>query len=223
MATVGNFFASAFDQAIQGNINWPSHTINVALLTSTASPNLNTWVHYSDLTNEVAAGNGYSTGGAAISSKTHTITAANSWGVTWAASTAYNAGDLVIPAATNGLIYQCTIAGTSGASHPTWPTVVGDSVADNTATWTALGESIQVLSSAAVSWTVPASGSLAFQYAAFYDANTGTGSTEPLVGIVNFGATQTFSAPAGGPLTAQVAPYTFTGGSVTAWFATSPA
>lgn len=34
--------------------------------------------------------------------------------------------------------YKCTVAGTSGTIPPTWPTVNGSTVADNTATWEAL-------------------------------------------------------------------------------------
>ena len=67
----------------------------------------------------------------------------------WAATTAYNAtfdpsnrtesGQkrvLVQPTTNNGYIYQCTTAGTSGGSEPTWPTTIGNTVADGTVTWT---------------------------------------------------------------------------------------
>lgn len=222
MATTANLFASFLDQAVLGNIKWTSDSIKMALLTSSASPNLGTWVHYSDLTNEVAAGNGYSTGGVALSSPTHTVTAANSWATSWAAGTGYSVGQLVIPTSADGYIFQCVVAGTSGGSAPTWPTVVGESVADNTVTWSNYGESVSVWSSAAPSWTVPASGTLSFQYAVIYDAQSGTGSTEPLICVINFGATQSFAAPAGGSLTGQINPFTL-GGSVTGWFTTAPA
>lgn len=49
-------------------------------------------------------------------------------------------GDAVIPKATpNGLWFKCTIAGTAGASEPTWPTTVGTTVTDGTITWTCWG------------------------------------------------------------------------------------
>jgi hypothetical protein len=59
----------------------------------------------------------------------------------WAASTAYSLGDIVVPkgagqGAENGFRYECTTAGTSDASEPTWPTVEGETVDDNTVTWT---------------------------------------------------------------------------------------
>lgn len=52
----------------------------------------------------------------------------------WQASHAYVVGDVIQPTPANGFTYICTIAGTSGASHPAWPTSTG-SVADGTATW----------------------------------------------------------------------------------------
>lgn len=56
---------------------------------------------------------------------------------TWVASTAYALNDLVVPTTANGYYYKVTNAGggTSGASEPTWPTVIGDTVVDNTITW----------------------------------------------------------------------------------------
>jgi len=55
----------------------------------------------------------------------------------WAASTAYTLGQIRSPLATgNGFFYEVTTAGTSAATEPTWPTVVGNTVADGTVTWT---------------------------------------------------------------------------------------
>ena len=42
----------------------------------------------------------------------------------------------VTPITKNGRKYICTTAGTSGASEPTWPTTIGNTVVDGTATWT---------------------------------------------------------------------------------------
>lgn len=58
-------------------------------------------------------------------------------GSDWAASTAYVRGDYVQPTTATGLTYECTTAGTSDASEPTWPTTAGGTVVDNTVTWTA--------------------------------------------------------------------------------------
>lgn len=54
-------------------------------------------------------------------------------------STAYGAGQRVIPDdGLNGLIYECSTAGTTDSSAPAWPIVLGETVADGTAEWTAL-------------------------------------------------------------------------------------
>jgi hypothetical protein len=55
-----------------GLINLASDTIKVALVTSSYSPNQDTHEKFSDVANEVAAGNGYTAGGAALSNKTVT-------------------------------------------------------------------------------------------------------------------------------------------------------
>jgi hypothetical protein len=59
-------------------------------------------------------------------------------GTAWVASTAYALGDVRVPTAglENGFRYECTTAGTSGASAPTWSTVEGGTTTDNTVTWT---------------------------------------------------------------------------------------
>lgn len=56
---------------------------------------------------------------------------------TWAASTAYAVGDVVFPTSSNGFVYECVTAGTSGSSEPTWPTTLGQQVTDGTVTWEA--------------------------------------------------------------------------------------
>lgn len=45
-------------------------TVNFALVTNTYTPDFNSHTNYTDITNEVANGNGYTTGGAALGSKT---------------------------------------------------------------------------------------------------------------------------------------------------------
>ena len=55
--------------------------------------------------------------------------------VTWTATTAYTVGQRVAPTKYNGYTYEVTIAGTSGASEPSWPTVVNNTVVNGTVTF----------------------------------------------------------------------------------------
>lgn len=60
----------------------------------------------------------------------------------WVGSTAYSAGDRVLPTTPNGYKYEAQGAGTSASSpEPTWPTTVGNTVVDNDITWENVGES----------------------------------------------------------------------------------
>jgi hypothetical protein len=63
---------------------------------------------------------------------------------TWTADTAYALEFVVEPVTPNGYRYECTTAGTSDSSagEPTWPTTIGDTVADGTATWTCISTKI---------------------------------------------------------------------------------
>jgi hypothetical protein len=50
-------------------VDWATDTINVALCTSSFSPDQDTQDFYDDITNEVANGNGYATGGETLGTK----------------------------------------------------------------------------------------------------------------------------------------------------------
>jgi len=58
---------------------------------------------------------------------------------TWKVSTAYSLGALVSPTTYNGHKYECTTAGTSGTTEPTWPTINENTVIDGTVVWTCRG------------------------------------------------------------------------------------
>src|SRR3954462_7564925 len=51
-------------------IDWLSDTIKIALVTNTYTPNTGTHDFFDDITNELASGNGYTTGGETLASKT---------------------------------------------------------------------------------------------------------------------------------------------------------
>jgi len=56
---------------------------------------------------------------------------------TWTAITGYQLGDTVVPTTPNGWEYVCTNAGASHPTvEPTWPTIAGVTVVDNTVIWT---------------------------------------------------------------------------------------
>lgn len=209
MAAASNLYASTLAQALEGNIKWTTGTIKMALLSSSYSPALGTQVHYSDVSADEITGTGYTAGGATVPSPTATVTAANSWATTWAATTAYTYGQVVRPATGNGYLYMASTAGTSGSTAPSFPTVVGETVTDGTVVWTCMGESITVYSSGSVSW---ASSTITASYAVIYDATSGTTTTEPLINLQTFAASESDSNG-----TFVVAP-----DSVYGWFYTFP-
>jgi len=54
----------------------------------------------------------------------------------WAVTTVYVVGDRVSAALFDARKYRCTVAGTSGASEPTFDTTIGNTTVDATVTWT---------------------------------------------------------------------------------------
>lgn len=58
---------------------------------------------------------------------------------TWAVSTAYAAGSLILPTTGNDHYYRCTTGGTSHTAEPVWPTVAGEAVVDGAVIWEEAG------------------------------------------------------------------------------------
>lgn len=82
MAVTAKMYGQALMQALGSgtagnapNVDWLSDTIKVMLCTSTYTPNQDTHVFKSDVTNEVS-GTGYTAGGATLANKTITYTGA---------------------------------------------------------------------------------------------------------------------------------------------------
>jgi hypothetical protein len=169
------------------SLNWVSDTIVVTQHTSSYTPNLDTDAFVSNLTNEVANGNGYTQGGIALSGKTITYTPANSWTGQWAPATAYLLGQIVRPQSGNGQLFQCVVAGTSSASQPAWP-AYGLDVTDGSVTWMAIGAGIVTWNAANIAWTGYAG---TFRYLVVSDRQTGVASTSPLLGLLDMGTTTT--------------------------------
>lgn len=147
------------------------------------TPNLDTHILTSDLGTELSTGGGYTNGGQAIVSPTMTYTAANSWGVSAATTTAYVVGQVVRPSTGNGWLYRCVVAGTSGGSAPTWPTVLGTTVTDGTVTWEAVGKGIVTLKCTSPSWS---SATFTARYCVLVDTTASI-----LLGLDDFGSDRT--------------------------------
>jgi lambda family phage minor tail protein L len=58
----------------------------------------------------------------------------------WQASTSYAVGAIVRATTTqaSGLVFRCTVAGTSASMQPAWPTDIGSTIADGGVTWAAI-------------------------------------------------------------------------------------
>jgi hypothetical protein len=189
----GKCYANLLGGEIAGDtfgVDYLSDTIKCSLHASTYTPNLDTHEVFSDVTNEVT-GTNYSAGGTTLGSKTVTYTAANSWATTWVTLTPQVVGDIVRPTAGNGHLYRCIVAGTTAAGQPTWPTVSGQTVTDGTVTWAEIGRAVTQLDAADPSW---ASATISgIRYAVIYKS-TGTGSTSPLLWLIDFGADQSVTS-----------------------------
>jgi hypothetical protein len=93
MTVTAKFYGQALMSALAGKINWASDDIRVMLYTSAYTPNQDTDI-YKDVVNPTeASGTGYTTGGAALASKTITYNATtnvitlDAADVTWGTST----------------------------------------------------------------------------------------------------------------------------------------
>lgn len=168
-----------------------TNTLTVTAHTVTYVPDRIANAFVSDLSNEVAAGAGYSTGGVSVGVLTKTKTTANSWTVQRAASTAYALGDVVRPVSANGFIYRATTAGSSAAGLPTYPTVLGQTVVDGGVTWECYGVGILVWTWAtAPSWS---SATFVFRSLVLSDRTSGVAATEPLIAVTTYASDQTAS------------------------------
>jgi hypothetical protein len=70
MAVSGKMYGNAILKAFNKEVNWASDTIKVMLCTSSYVPDQDAHIYKSSVTNEVAAGNGYTAGGATLAGKT---------------------------------------------------------------------------------------------------------------------------------------------------------
>lgn len=68
----------------------------------------------------------------------------------WQAEKDYNIGDYINKIVKNSYIYECTTAGTSGSTEPSFPEVIGNTVSDGSCVWTCrtpiIDEPIEIIS-----------------------------------------------------------------------------
>ena len=179
---VVSFFANMPVKALNKEIDFNTDALKCQLHTSTYAPNLLTHDYQDDLTNEVAAGGEYVTGGVAMTTCAVTLVTAAS-APAWATATAYKLGQLVRKVASNGHIYRCIVAGTSDASEPTWPTNPGEDVVDNTAKWEEAGSAYLKLDADDPLW---AASTITARYGVIVDTTPGSAATNPLVVLIDF-------------------------------------
>lgn len=186
---MAQWYRQAPAKAFNKEIDFDSDALTVTLHTSSYVLNLDTHAYVSDLTNELTTGGGYTAGGLALGTLTRTYTAANSWGTARANTTAYAVGDVVRPAAANGFLYRCAVAGTSAGAPPTFSTVLGVGTTDGGVTWETVGQGVTVLSCASISWAGATFGPC--RYAVYSDRTAGAAASQPLVGVTDFGSDKT--------------------------------
>ena len=211
MTVLGHLYAKS-QIAVGGKLeNLTSDAMKVMLLsayTTTAAQQTHEFVADVLGAGTETSGVGYTTGGLAITSPTLTAYTGSSsvgteWSTAWAASTSYALGAIVRPSTANNYLYQAVVAGTSGSSAPTFPTVVGTTVTDSGVTWLNIGLSVVVWTTATNPvWNSGSSaGTLSAAYAVFYDSTPGSNATNPVLGYWDLGGTQTAT---NAPFTLQV-------------------
>jgi hypothetical protein len=180
-------YPMAMAKAMDGEIDWAGGTIKATLHSSTYTP-ADADDYFNDATNELGNSGGYTAGGLTIGSRSIDRVVANSWTQQWAASTAYNLGEIRRPTSGNGFVYRVSVAGTSSGSQPTWPTTIGVDVVDGGVTWTCVGTSVVRLLGAALQWAAPFSAT--FRRLVIWQDTAGASSTDPLIGYISWGSDQ---------------------------------
>lgn len=132
----GKMYGKALLSLFNKEINWTADTIKCALFTSSHTPNQDTDQYYGTLTNEVANGNGYTTGGVTLTNcamsynadaNTVTLTADNP---SWPDSTFSNR---------YAVIYDATPANKPLVCYQDWAVDKSPSAGTFSITWPATG------------------------------------------------------------------------------------
>jgi hypothetical protein len=176
------WYLQAPGRILAGDVDWDNDDLRLTAHTSAYTPT-DTDDFVADLTNELATGGGYTSGGLAVASESITTTLANAWSVARANATAYAVDDVVRPAAGNGWLYRAVVAGTSGGSIPAFPTVLGQTVTDGGVTWEAYGRAIVVLGFTDPVWAAATFGPA--RYLVLSDRTPVGAGAQPLLGYLD--------------------------------------
>lgn len=174
-----------------GLVNWSGNTaLTVTLHTNSYVPDRVNHALVSNLTNELAAGSGYSTGGVTLGNPVVTMTVADSWSAVWSAGTTYRVGQVVRPTVGNGYVYQVTTGGVAGAGEPSWPTTIGECVTDGAARWSCAGRSMVQLdaNNLAPGWTGFSGGP--FRHVVLSDRLPVGAASQTLIGVWSYSSDQ---------------------------------
>lgn len=172
-----------------GDVDWDLDTIKVALMQDTFVFD-DTHDFWDDVSaSDYDSATGYTAGGETIANAA--VTESDSSVLTARAnSTAYVVGDVVRTATDSDRVFVCVAAGTSDASEPAGMATLGTmrEITDGTVVWVNVGNAITILDGDAVSWTgldqAGTDGAVIYK-------DTGTPSTSPLLGFIDFETTET--------------------------------
>jgi hypothetical protein len=187
-----NFYDDFMLALLNGEIpDFAAAQHKISLHTSSYTPT-KAHANQDDLTNEIANGDGYTTGGLAISGLSVAKVAAADL-TPWAANTDCRFGQVRRPTAANGHAYMCIAAGTSHAmTEPTWPTGHRATVTDGTVVWAEIGSAvIAVTISTPTKWEDVIKGDV--RYAVWY-VSVGEAAENPLFAWLDFLETQTLDS-----------------------------
>lgn len=183
------WYPQGFGEIMGGTVDWVNDTIKVALM-GTGFAYDDTDDFWDDVSaNDYGSATGYTAGGETIT--TAAIVESDSSVLTARAnSTAYVVGDIVRTATDSNRVFVCVAAGTSDASEPAGMATLGQlrEITDGTVVWVAVGRAVTILDGDAVSWTgldqTGTDGAVIWK-------DTGTPSTSPLLGAIEFDTTET--------------------------------
>lgn len=193
MPATSRFYPRAIVTAFKKEWSWQSDSIYAAILKFNYDYSVND-TYWSDiLSHEINSGTvNYISGGKAITGRSVSGVAANSWASVWTANTAYAAGAVIRPTSGNGHVYLAQNAGITDSTQPTWPTVVGQVVTDGTMVWNTCGSYVTALIADDPQWdniTFSAAG-----YLAIYSRTPATDATRPLIAVIDLGGSQSITA-----------------------------